>query len=125
MSRSDQAAAARLSRARQRLLGDFGVEMKDRPWLEGGVAGTDGDLVRLAAWCARLPDVAPDVALAGVSLLESARAELDQTEAALLFAARAAGATWADVATALDLGSPQAAQQRFERVLARTGGVDG
>ncbi len=65
-----------------------------------------------------------DVVLAGVSLLEAARAEVDQIEAALLFAARAAGITWADVATALGLGSAQAAQQRLERVVTRTEGTE-
>ena len=122
---SDQAVAARLDRARERLLGDFDAELADRPWLGRGMAGTDGDLVRLAAWCARRPDVDRDIVLAGVSLLGSARSELDQIEAGLLFAARAAGVTWSDVAAALGLGSAQAAHQRFERVVARTDEVEG
>lgn len=122
---SEHAAAATLDRARELLVGEFDAELRDRPWLRRGMAGADGDLVRLAAWCARRPDVDPGVVLAGVSLLGSARAELDQIEAALLFAARAAGVTWADVAAALGLGSAQAAQQRFERVVARTPEVEG
>ncbi len=122
---SDQAVAARLDRARERLRGEFDAELADRPWLGRGMAGTDGDLVRLVAWCARRPDVERDVVLAGVSLLGSARAELDQIEAGLLFAARAAGVTWSDVAAALGLGSAQAAHQRFERVVARTDEVEG
>jgi len=58
----------------------------------------------------------------GLRLLASARAELDQVEAGLLFAARAAGMTWPQIADALALGSAQAAQQRFNRVLARMSG---
>jgi len=52
-------------------------------------------------------------------LLAPARAELDQIEAGLLFAARAGGLTWPQIAAALALRSPQAAQQRFDRVLGR------
>lgn len=124
MDGRDHQAAARLAEARERLVADFAPELADRPWLHRGPSATDGDLVRLAAWCARIPEVAPEVVLAGVSLLEAARAELDQVEAALLFAARAAGVTWADVASALGLRSSQAAQQRFDRVLARTDQTD-
>lgn len=124
MDGGDHQAAVRLAAARERLVADFASELADRPWLGRGLAATDGDLVRLAAWCARTPEVDPEVVLAGVSLLEAARAELDQIEAALLFAARSAGVTWAETATALGLGSAQAAQQRFDRVLARTGQAD-
>ena len=49
------------------------------------------------------------------------RAELDQLEAALLFTARSAGLSWRRVSEGMGLASPQAAQQRFERV---TGRVD-
>lgn len=125
MDDSDQQAALRLDRARKRLLADFTEELAGRPWLGRGLHGTDGDFVRLAAWCARTPDVDTAVVLAGVSLLGPARAELDQIEAALLFTARAAGVTWSDVAAALGLGSAQAAQQRFNRVVTRTEEVEG
>ena len=124
MDGRDQEAAVRLAEAREQLLADFASELADRPWLARGVPATDGDLVRLAAWCARSPEVDAEVVMAGVSLLEAARSELDQIEAALLFAARSAGVTWAEVATALGLGSAQAAQQRFDRVLARTDQAD-
>ena len=124
MDGRDQQEAARLAEARERLAADFASELSDRPWLARGLPATDGDLVRLAAWCARTPEVDTEVVMTGVSMLEAARAELDQIEAALLFAARSAGITWADVATALGLGSAQAAQQRFDRVLARTDQAD-
>ena len=60
----------------------------------------------------------------GLRLLASARAELDQVEAGLLFAARGAGITWPRIADALDLGSAQAAQQRRNRVVARMSGPE-
>lgn len=120
MESRDHQAAARLADARQRLVADFAAELADRPWLAHGLPATDGDLVRLAAWCARRPEVDTEVVMAGVSLLEAARAELDQIEAALLFAVRAGGVTWAEVAAGLGLRSAQAAQQRLDRVLTRT-----
>ena len=46
---------------------------------------------------------------------------VDQTEAALLFTARAHGLSWSQISQAMGLGSPQAAQQRFGRVAGRTG----
>jgi hypothetical protein len=75
--------------------------------------------VRLAAWRATNENVDPDVLTAGLALIGAARGELDQVEAALLFAARAAGLTFHEIAAALGLGSGQAAQQRMSRVLAR------
>ncbi|MET0414606.1 MAG: hypothetical protein ABW022_01120, partial [Actinoplanes sp.] len=46
----------------------------------------------------------------------AARAELDAAELALIDQARRAGATWADVASALGLASRQAAEQRRQRL---------
>jgi hypothetical protein len=60
--------------------------------------------------------------LAALALLTAARAELDQTEAALLFTARAHGLSWPRISRAMGLGSPQAAQQRFDRVTGRAQG---
>jgi hypothetical protein len=40
-------------------------------------------------------------------------------ETGLLFAARGLGLTWAQMATALGLNSPQACQQRLDRLLAK------
>ncbi|WP_431982992.1 hypothetical protein [Streptomyces qinglanensis] len=61
---------------------------------------------------------------AGLRLLASARAELDQAESALLFAARGVGMTWPQIADALDLASAQAAQQRRSRLSTRTSGPE-
>ncbi|MBM0278226.1 hypothetical protein [Micromonospora tarensis] len=46
------------------------------------------------------------------------RARLDEQELELIDRARHAGATWAQVATALGLGSRQAAEQRRQRLVA-------
>jgi hypothetical protein len=105
--------------ARMRLLRTGAEHLSPRPWQPLGQPLADLDLVRYAAWAARTPAVEPDVVAAGTRLLESARAELDQIEAALLFAARAAGMTWPELAKALGLQSAQAAQQRSTRVAAR------
>lgn len=93
--------------------------MPPRPWQQDGQPVSDGELVRLAVWKAAKPDTDPQVVIAGLGLLGSARAELDQVEAGLLFAARSAGVTFQQIAAVLALGSGQAAQQRMARVLAR------
>ena len=64
----------------------------------------------------------PGDLLAALGLLTSARRELDQLEAGLLFLARVEGVSWGSVGEALGLRTPQAAQQRSERVTARLDG---
>jgi hypothetical protein len=100
-------------------------DLPPRPWQHRGQPLADLDLVRYAAWVSRKPDVEPELVSAGMRLLESARAELDQIEAALLFAARATGMTYPELAEALGLRSAQAAQQRLNRVAARADGGSG
>ncbi|MFF0316874.1 hypothetical protein ACFYPH_19875 [Micromonospora sp. NPDC005252] len=56
--------------------------------------------------------------LAGLAEVRAARAHLDEREAELIDRARHDGATWAQVATALGLGSRQAAEQRRQRLAA-------
>jgi hypothetical protein len=58
---------------------------------------------------------------AALTLVPSARAELDQIEASLLLIARGQGMTWQQLAFGLGLGSAQAARQRYERLALRTG----
>jgi hypothetical protein len=121
MASDDQHDAADLDHARE-VLGAAGAAGLDRrPWQHPGRPVSDAELVRFAAWAARESDPDPQVLAAGLRLLTSARAELDQIEAGLLFAARGAGMTWPQIAGALDLGSAQAAQQRLNRVLGRLG----
>ncbi|MGC5019445.1 DNA-binding protein [Micromonospora sp. DT47] len=57
---------------------------------------------------------------AALTLVPHLRAELDALEAGLLALARARGLTWQAIAFGLGLGSAQAAQQRSERLSART-----
>src|SRR5690348_5630746 len=109
---SDQRRAAR-ERAARRVIQDRTGATLDRPsavrLLEEFLrwSGPGGD------------DDARDVALAALALLAAARAEVDALEAGVLFAAKATGLTWAQMATPMGLGSPQAAQQRLERISAR------
>lgn len=118
----DQSHADSVDRARDRLMAAGAKDLAPRPWQQRNQPPADLDLVRHAAWNARQPDVDPGLVAAGISLLESARAELDQIEAALLFAARAAGMTYPELAEALGLRSAQAAQQRLNRVASRVDG---
>jgi len=57
---------------------------------------------------------------AALTLVPSARAEMDQLEASLLLIARGQGMTWQELAYWLGLGSAQAARQRYERLALRT-----
>jgi len=118
MPADDNPHAATLAAHRAVLGAAGGDQLSHRPWQQPGQPASDGDLVRLAAWKAAISDD-PQVLTAGLGLLGAARAELDQVEAALLFAARAAGVTFQQIGAALNLGSGQAAQQRMSRVLAR------
>ncbi|TIC87752.1 hypothetical protein E8D34_08750 [Nocardioides sp. GY 10113] len=119
MSSRDQRNAEAIDRARASLRAAGAEELPPQPWQHTGQPASDADLVRYAAWRARKPDVDIDIVTSGIRLLESARAELDQIEAALLFAARTAGVTWPNLSDALGLRSAQAAQQRLTRVAAR------
>ncbi|MDT0164078.1 hypothetical protein Q9R32_00740 [Actinotalea sp. AC32] len=124
MTPDDAVQAAELDRPRATLDRAGAASLAPRPWQHPGQPPSDVDLVRFAAWAARGPDDAdPAVVDAGLRLLASARAELDQIESGLLFAARASGMTWPQVAASLGLGSAQAAQQRLNRVLSRTTGA--
>lgn len=119
MTQDDRSHAAVLAAHRAVLSAVGGDKLSERPWQRAGQPASDCDLVRLAAWRAADEGVDPDVVSAGLGLLGAARAELDQVEAGLLFAARAAGVTYQQISVALGLGSGQAAQQRMSRVLAR------
>lgn len=118
----DQDDAEQLQQARTTLLRAGASRLGRRPWQQPGQAPPDTELIRFATWSARRPETTDPVIIeAALRLLTSARAEIDQVEAGLLFAARAEGLTWPRIASALALASPQAAQQRFDRVLGRVG----
>ena len=59
--------------------------------------------------------------LAALKAIRTERFSLDHREYALMQGARALGATWKQVAGAAGLDSPQAAQQRYERLEKRIG----
>jgi hypothetical protein len=91
-------------------------------------SGSAGDDVRQpssAAGDVRQAGLAGDdgrreAAVAALRLFPAARAELEQLEAGLMFEARGLGLTWAEMARALGLNSPQACQQRLDRLTARS-----
>lgn len=122
MVTDDQDDAEQLQQARTTLLRAGASRLGRRPWQQPGQPPPDTDLIRFAAWSARRPDTTDSMIIeAALRLLSAARAEVDQVEAGLLFAARSEGLTWPQIASALALASPQAAQQRFDRVLGRVG----
>jgi hypothetical protein len=57
---------------------------------------------------------------AALTLVPRVRGELDELEAGLLQMARGRGMTWPEIAFGLGLGTPQAARQRYERLIERT-----
>ncbi|GEA86097.1 DNA-binding protein [Cellulomonas cellasea] len=130
-ARADQAQARSESAARTLLLDLGAADLDARPWEPAGMPPSAVDLVRFFLWRSARGDAGrtrphdpggPDdahAARAALALLPAARAELDQLETALLFTARAAGLTWAQMADALGMNSPQACQQRLDRLLTR------
>ncbi|GAA1724285.1 hypothetical protein GCM10009809_20090 [Isoptericola hypogeus] len=120
--RSDADAGAS---ARRTLLALGAHTLEPRPWQPEPAPPSAVDLVRHYLWRSARGDLTSEQdaegALAALALVPAARAEVDQLETAALFSARAAGHTWARLSAALGLGSPQASQQRLDRLVARSG----
>lgn len=121
MAKESQETRAREARAL--LLGVGARDLGLRPWQhpkEGPEAAT---LVRFALWHAasQVGSARTSELAAGLSLIESARSDLDALETALVFTARAEGLTWARIAETMGMNSPQAAQQRYQRTSERPG----
>ncbi|MGV8967233.1 MAG: DNA-binding protein [Cellulomonas sp.] len=116
---ADQAQALREAAARQRLLDHGADQLGERPWRPVPVPTSAVDLVQFALW--RSPELEPDGILDALALLPAARAEIEGLEDGLLFAARSAGLTWAQIAQATGFNSPQASQQHYSRLTARRG----
>lgn len=114
---ADHVQAQREKDARDRLLrlGADGIEA--RPWRPSPAPLSAVDLVQFAVW--RWSDLGQDDILSALALLPAARAEVEGLESALLFTARSAGLTWAQMAHAMGFNSPQACQQRYLRLTAR------
>ncbi|QCB94810.1 DNA-binding protein [Cellulomonas shaoxiangyii] len=118
-ARADQAQAGHEKAARTRLLALGADRIGDRPWRPAPVPPSAVDLVQFALW--RSSELTPDDVLQALALLPSARAEVDGLEDGLLFVARSAGLTWAQIAAAMGFNSPQACQQHHTRLTARRG----
>lgn len=114
-----QGQAARETTARRRLLDAGAASLPRAPWLAGRQPPSAIDLIQFALWRNHAGGAGDSDLLAALALLPAARAEADQVEAALLFTARARGLSWARISRAIGLGSPQAAQQRFDRITSR------
>lgn len=108
--------------ARRQLCESGGDRLPTPPWLPPGAAPEDVALLRFAMWRANsaVGEASHDDLRAALALVESARADLDALEAGLMLIARAEGLTWPDIAKQLGVKSPQAAQQRFQRVSIRS-----
>ncbi|MEU4391094.1 hypothetical protein [Kribbella sp. NPDC023855] len=124
---SDQGQAQREREARERLLAAGADQLEQRPWQVGAMPPSAVDLIQFFLWrssSAPFGEAADqemtDAVVAALQLLPAARAEIDQLETGLLFAARGLGLTWAQMAAALGLNSPQACQQRLDRLTTRT-----
>ncbi|MFD0890764.1 DNA-binding protein [Streptosporangium algeriense] len=114
---ADQVQAQREREARERLL-DLGAgELDARPWRPSPAPPSAVDLVQFAVW--RNADLDPEDILRALALLPAARAEAEGLESALLFIARSAGLTWAQMAHVMGFNSPQACQQHYTRLTAR------
>ncbi|MGW5261909.1 DNA-binding protein [Microbispora sp. NPDC004025] len=114
---ADHVRAQREQEARDRLL-DLGADALDaRPWRPAPVPPSAVDLVQFAVW--RNADLDPADILSALALLPAARAEVEGLESALLFIARSAGLTWAQMAHAMGFNSPQACQQHYTRLTSR------
>ncbi|WP_188196868.1 DNA-binding protein [Nonomuraea sp. SYSU D8015] len=114
---ADHAQARREQEARERLL-SLGADALDaRPWRPPPAPPSAVDLVQFAVW--RNADLSPEDILSALTLLPAARAEVEGLESALLFMARSAGLTWAQMAHAMGFNSPQACQQHYTRLTAR------
>lgn len=116
---ADQAQARREQDAHERLRDLGAAELPPRPWRPAPIPPSAVDLAHFALW--RSADLDPEDLLSTLSLLPAARAEVEGLEAGLLFTARSAGLTWAQIATALGFKSPQACQQHYHRLTTRQG----
>lgn len=111
------ADAEREQQAAEHLLGLGAVDLQARPWRQAPASASAVDLAHYALW--RSGELAPDAIVSALTLLPAARAEVDGLESGLLFTARSAGLTWAQIADATGFKSPQACQQHYNRLTAR------
>jgi hypothetical protein len=115
----DHTDAQREHDAAAHLLALGANELDARPWRPAPTPPSAVDLAHYALW--RSADLAPEAIASALALLPAARAETDGLEAGLLFTARSAGLTWAQIADAMGFNSPQACQQHYNRLASRRG----
>ncbi|USQ81297.1 hypothetical protein NF556_06530 [Ornithinimicrobium faecis] len=111
--------------ARQTLVGAGARNLPTMPWQHPKEPADDVLLLRFALWRAnqQVGSASAHELAAALTLIDAARASVDTLETALLFTARAEGWTWPQVAEALGVRTPQAAQQRYQRVSQRPEGL--
>lgn len=116
---AERAQARREHQAQDRLLELGANTLPARPWRSDSMPPTAVELTQFALW--RSGNLAAEDLLSALALLPAARDEVEGVEAGLLFTARAAGLTWAQIAEAMGFRSPQACQQHYNRLAARRG----
>lgn len=114
---ADHVQAERERRAQTRLTELAAADIAPRPWRPAPVPPSAVDLAQFALW--RSNALNPEDLVQALTLLPAARAEVEGLEAGLLFTARSAGLTWAQIAQAMGFRSPQACQQHYTRLSAR------
>lgn len=119
-SPADHEAARCEAEARQILLEAGAADLDRRPWLPSPAPLSATDLTQFALW--RAADLNSDELLSALALLPAAKAEVSGVESGLLFIARSAGLTWAEIANAMGFRSPQACQQYVKRLNTRQHG---
>ena len=108
--------------ARARLIDRFGTDEHRRQQAEfpTGPRVPATELLRLVLDASRgtdgVPEVRPEDLTDALQLVVPIRRSIDSMEYNTIAAARKAGLTWRQLADALALESPQAAQQRFQRL---------
>lgn len=117
---ADSAQAEREQKAQTHLTELAAEAITARPWRPSPVPPSAVDLAQFALW--RSADLQPDDLLRALTLVPAARAEVEGLEAGLLFTARSAGLTWAQIAYAMGFKSPQACQQHSTRLAERQDG---
>lgn len=122
----ESAEKASVDTARQRLLDAGAADLAAPPWSHPSAPPDDVTLIAFAVWRANraVGQADREELLAAVRLLDSAHGQVEALESALLLIARAEGLTWPEIAGALGVRSPQAAQQRARRVSTRVSGDD-
>lgn len=121
VARTDQARAQHQQQAQERLQELAGGVLPTPPWRPAPAPPSAIDLTHFAL--SQQANLTTDDLCSALALLPAARDEIDGLETGLLFTARSAGLTWAQIADAMGFNSPQACQQHFHRLTSRGSGT--